>query len=865
MQSHRNPFSCMRRLFCCVIGKFTNLIFPHVSPYGRRSGIRGEIVIVQSSGQPADPVKSAFIQICSATTVDPTTGKGKLSEKAYLRYGKSNVSNGEKTTTYKIMFRVEPGFGTPGALIITNQHEHEFFLKSASLRTPNNQTIEFDCGSWIYPFVKTGTGRVFFSNTKYLPNQTPHALLKLRKEELISMRGDGEGERKEWDRIYDYDYYNDLGNPDKGKEHARPVLGGSDLHPFPRRLRTGRPPSIADPSTESQPNMVNIDNIYVPPDECMSSKKMSEVISSSIQAAVPFLIHGAKSFFEQESSSFESFDEMHYIFSGNRSLIVEEWITENLINVLPPKVFKEITYESIGAPFKSPLPQIIAENELAWKSDEEFGRQMLAGTNPARIQRLEKFPPTNKKGKIGAMIESHIQDNLDGLSVAQAINQCRLFILDHHDYLMPFLERMNAKDDCVYASRTLLFLKNDKTLKPIAIELSLPSPYNGDELGTVFIPARKGEAAAMWQIAKAQVAANDSVYHQLISHWLQTHAVVEPFIIATRRQLSMMHPIHWLLHPHFKDTMHINALARNILMSSGGILEKTLYSAEISMELSAELYKDWRFDEQALPADLLKRGMAIKDPNPYNPTGVQLLFEDYPYGADGLEIWIAIKTWVTDFCSIFYTDDDSVSSDQEIQSWWLEIRNVGHGDKCSETWWYRMTTLSDLIQALTTLIWTASAIHASVNFGQYAYYGYPPNRPTLFKKDIPWEGTVEYGEFLKDPDKYYLKMLPGKLQMSLSVALLEVLSRHASDEVYLGQRSSSMVWINNEEVGKRFDKFSKELKQIEKRITERNRNPNLKNRRGPSGIPYTLLYPDTSNVELKGGITGKGIPNSISI
>lgn len=69
----------------------------------------------------------------------------------------------------------------------------------------------------------------------------------------------------------------------------------------------------------------------------------------------------------------------------------------------------------------------------------------------------------------------------------------------------------------------------------------------------------------------------------------------------------MMHPIYWLLDPHFKDTMHINALARNILISSGGILEKILFSAEISMELSAELYKEWRFDEQALPADLLKR------------------------------------------------------------------------------------------------------------------------------------------------------------------------------------------------------------------------------------------------------------------
>ena len=230
--------------------------------------------------------------------------------------------------------------------------------------------------------------------------------------------------------------------------------------------------------------------------------------------------------------------------------------------------------------------------------------------------------------------------------------QQRIFILDHHDYLMPFLRRINMKEGvCTYASRTLLFLREDGTLKPVAIELSLPgsrvSRYK--EMQRVFLPSRsnQGSEAALWQFAKAHVLVNDSCHHHLISHWqvlsdyhnlrwpnfwdcptwidflnsaaniflwffeeycrLKTHAVIEPFIIATRRQLSAMHPIHRLLNPHFKDTMHINALARSVLIDSGGILEKILATGEISMELSSAFYKDWRFDEQGLPADLLKR------------------------------------------------------------------------------------------------------------------------------------------------------------------------------------------------------------------------------------------------------------------
>lgn len=103
----------------------------------------------------------------------------------------------------------------------------------------------------------------------------------------------------------------------------------------------------------------------------------------------------------------------------------------------------------------------------------------------------------------------------------QALTTNRLFILDHHDTLMPYLRRINATANKIYASRTLLFLQDDGTLKPLAIELSLPHP-EGDNLGAVsnvYTPAENGVEGAIWQLAKAYVAVDDSGIHQLISHW----------------------------------------------------------------------------------------------------------------------------------------------------------------------------------------------------------------------------------------------------------------------------------------------------------------------------------------------------------
>ncbi|KAL3381887.1 hypothetical protein AABB24_001801 [Solanum stoloniferum] len=492
---------------------------------------------------------------------------------------------------------------------------------------------------------------------------------------------------------------------------------------------------------------------------------------------------------------------------------------------------------------------------------------MLAGINPVLISGLHEFPPkskldTNIYGNQNSTItKEHVEDKLDGLIIDEAIKTNKIFILNHHDIVMPYLRRINMSANTkAYASRTLLFLQDNGTLKPLAIELSLPHP-DGDQFGTVskvYTPADQGVECSIWQLAKAYAAVNDTGIHQLISHWLNTHAVMEPFVIATNRQLSVLHPIHKLLHPHFRDTMNINALARQILVNCGGFVEMFLFPANYSMEMSAVAYKDWVFPEQALPSDLIKRGVAVEDST--CPHGVCLLIQDYPYAVDGLEIWSAIKSWVTEYCNFYYISDETVQKDGELQDWWKEIREEGHGDKKDEPWWPKMETVQELIDSCTIIIWIASALHAAVNFGQYPYGGYLVNRPTLSRKLMPEAGSAEYEELKTNPDKVFLKTIVPQLQTLLGISVLEILSRHASDEVYLGQRDTP-EWTKDQEPLLAFERFGKKLNDIEDRIMQMNGDhKKWKNRSGPVKVPYTLLFPTSEE-----GLTGKGIPNSVSI
>lgn len=104
--------------------------------------------------------------------------------------------------------------------------------------------------------------------------------------------------------------------------------------------------------------------------------------------------------------------------------------------------------------------------------------------------------------------------------------------------------------------------------------------------------------------------------------------------------------------------MEINALAREALINANGVIENNFTPGNLSILLSSVAYdQHWQFNLQALPADLIHRGMAEEDPNA--PHGLKLSIEDYPYANDGLILWDAIKSWVTDYVNHYYSEPET--------------------------------------------------------------------------------------------------------------------------------------------------------------------------------------------------------------
>ncbi|CAN0458921.1 unnamed protein product [Discosporangium mesarthrocarpum] len=83
-----------------------------------------------------------------------------------------------------------------------------------------------------------------------------------------------------------------------------------------------------------------------------------------------------------------------------------------------------------------------------------------------------------------------------------------------------------------------------------------------------------------WEIAKTCYHSCDGMWHEGISHLAQTHLTVEPFMIATNRNLGSAHPLYKLLKPHCEGTALINYGASELLIARDGDVDQ-MFSADL--------------------------------------------------------------------------------------------------------------------------------------------------------------------------------------------------------------------------------------------------------------------------------------------
>lgn len=313
--------------------------------------------------------------------IDPDTYSGKSLE---CRAGSwlPKPSNNPCIVEYTANFTVPGDFGRPGAVIVTNFRDKEVYLLQIVIHGFDEGPLTFPANTWIHSWKDDPESRIIFRNQAYLPYQTAPGIRNLRREALQKIHGNGNGERKRYEQIYDYALYNDLGNPDKSNDLARPVFGGEE-RPYPRRCRTGRSPTKTDPCAESIADSLH--PVYVPRDEAFEDIKQDTLSAKRWSGVMHNLIPSIVAKFSSPNIPFNSFSDIDNLFVNGISL-KDEKQKENLINQILSAGEKLLKFE---------IP-VIKRDRFAWLRDHEFARQTLAGVNPVSIELLKELPILSK-------------------------------------------------------------------------------------------------------------------------------------------------------------------------------------------------------------------------------------------------------------------------------------------------------------------------------------------------------------------------------------------------------------------------------------------------------------------------------------
>ncbi|XP_014900694.1 polyunsaturated fatty acid 5-lipoxygenase [Poecilia latipinna] len=496
-------------------------------------------------------------------------------------------------------------------------------------------------------------------------------------------------------------------------------------------------------------------------------------------------------------------------FILNYSKAIENLCVNSFMNMFQSSWSDFADFEKIFVRIKNTISEYVMQH---WKEDFMFGYQFLNGCNPVLICKCtelpDKFPVTNE------MVSVSLERDL---TLEQEIKAGNIFIVDYD-----MLEGINANSTDPYtqqylaAPMCLLYRNLRNKILPIAIQLGQDPDEN-----PIFLPT---DGQYDWLLAKIWVRSADFQHHQNITHLLRTHLMTEVFGIAMFRQLPAVHPVFKLLIPHIRFTIAINTKAREQLICECGIFDKANATGGGGhIQLVQKATKTLTFRSLCFPDMIKSRGM---DSTEELPT--------YFYRDDGYKVWEATKSFVSDVIGIYYTSDERVQGDEEIQAFVKDVCSFGMQDFDHCEFPKSLKTRDELVEYLTVVIFTASSQHAAVNFGQYDWCSWIPNAPSTMRKPPPKEkGQVDV--------KTIIESLPDRGRSSWHLGAVWALSQYQENELYLGMYPDEH--FIEKPVKDAMGKFRKELAEITRSIKRRNEEKKL---------PYYNMSPDK-------------IPNSVAV
>ncbi|XP_032901432.1 arachidonate 15-lipoxygenase B-like isoform X2 [Amblyraja radiata] len=434
-----------------------------------------------------------------------------------------------------------------------------------------------------------------------------------------------------------------------------------------------------------------------------------------------------------------------------------------------------------------------------WHEDGFFGYQFLNGSNPVLIEQCkeipEKFPVTEQM--VGPFLGPIT-------SLQQEVKKGNIYLVDY-EMLGGIKANPEAGHEYLEAPICLLYASPMNQLLPIAIQITQhPGPES-----PIFLPS---DSQCDWRLAKMWVRNADVQVHQLVSHLLRTHLFGEIFGIATLRRLASAHPIFKLLMPHVKYTLHINVIARELLISEGGIFDQAFSSGgTATVEVLQRGLERATYESMCLPDNLAARGVE------------KIL--NYYFRDDAQKIWQAINKFTENIVDLYYENDASVQSDTELQAWVKEIFTEGLLAKQSSGFPSSFHSKTELIKFLTMVIFTCSGQHSSVNVGQFDWGSCVQNYPSMMGKPAPTKKDQVTEADIADT-------LPKGIKKIQVIATTYLLSQPAPFNTKLGtyveERFTELV------ARAHITDFQKALLHIEQEITKRNQN---------LSPPYTYLLP----------------------